>query len=311
MRERSVLDRDPAFGMDETGRQALGRFLRERREQIKPEQVGISSTRGRRTPGLRREEVAFLADIGVKWYARLEAGDQINPSAATLTGIAIALRLSNVELEYILELAGATRPVAAVAEIDVTIPRPLAALLDNMHGVAATIGDRILTPLRWNALSDAIYGHSRYRLPVERNWLVRSLIDPDFVAFLGRDREEYIAKAVGMFRLNYSSERPSPHVEAVLEAIGHERLFLRAWNQRIVSHDLSAEDVTIRNHVVAGVLSTYCVDLSICTRPDLFLRTMTPSDEETVAKFASLTNRLPLRSSPSRVVVASELRRLG
>ena len=155
--------------MDETGRQALGRFLRERREQIKPEQVGISSTRGRRTPGLRREEVAFLADIGVKWYARLEAGDQINPSPATLTGIAVALRLSNVELEYMLELAGATRPVAAVAEIDVTIPQPLAALLDNMHGVAASIGDRILTPLRWNALSDALYGHSRYRSPVERN----------------------------------------------------------------------------------------------------------------------------------------------
>ncbi len=297
--------------MDETGRQALGRFLRERREQTQPEQVGISSTRGRRTPGLRREEVAFLADIGVKWYARLEAGDQINPSAATLTGIAVALRLSNVELEYMLELAGATRPVAAAAEIDVSVPDSLAALLDNLHGVAASIGDRILTPLRWNAASDALFGHSRFALAAERNWLVRSLLDPDFAAFLGPDREEYIAKAVGMFRLNYSSERPSPHVEAVYEAIRHERLFLRAWNRRIVSHDLTGENVAFRIHSVAGRLAMFCADLGIWTRPDLFLRTMTPADEETSAKLEGLTNRLHLRSSPSRVVVASALRRLG
>ena len=73
-----------------------------------PEQVGITSRRGRRTPGLRREEVAFLADIGVKWYARLEAGEDVHPSAATLTGVAFALRLSSAELEYVLELAGST-----------------------------------------------------------------------------------------------------------------------------------------------------------------------------------------------------------
>src|SRR5579862_4258541 len=100
----------PVCESSETSRQALGRFLRERRERIAPEAVGIASRRNRRTPGLRREEVAFLAEIGVKWYARLEAGDEIHPSAATLTGIAVALQLSNVELEYMLELAGLLRP---------------------------------------------------------------------------------------------------------------------------------------------------------------------------------------------------------
>ena len=107
---------EASCGTNETGRQALGRFLRERRERTSPEKVGIVSVRGRRTPGLRREEVAFLADIGVKWYARLEAGDEIHPSAATLTGIANALRLSNAELEYVLELAGVTQPLATPAK---------------------------------------------------------------------------------------------------------------------------------------------------------------------------------------------------
>ena len=171
-------NREASCGTTETSRQALGRFLRERRERTSPEAVGIVSVRGRRTPGLRREEVAFLADIGVKWYARLEAGDEIHPSAATLTGIATALRLSNAELEYVLELAGVTQPLAIPGEIDLTIPESVLAFLNNLHGVAASIGDRILTPLRWNALSQALYGHSRHRLPVRRNALVRSLLDP-------------------------------------------------------------------------------------------------------------------------------------
>ena len=125
-------NREASCGTTETGRQALGRFLRERRERTSPEAVGIVSVRGRRTPGLRREEVAFLADIGVKWYARLEAGDEIHPSAATLTGIATALRLSNAELEYVLELAGVRQPLATPSEVDLTIPEPIAALLNNL-----------------------------------------------------------------------------------------------------------------------------------------------------------------------------------
>ena len=131
-RKYSGCSREIVCRTDETSRQALGRFLRERRERTKPEAVGISSTRGRRTPGLRREEVAFLADIGVKWYARLEAGDEIHPSAATLTGIAIALRLSNAELEYVLELAGVRQPQATSSKIDLTMPEPVSALLNNL-----------------------------------------------------------------------------------------------------------------------------------------------------------------------------------
>jgi hypothetical protein len=276
--------------MDETDRQALGHFLRERRESVKPEDVGISSSRGRRTPGLRREEVAFLADIGVKWYARLEAGDQIRPSPTTLTGIAVALRLTNTELEYMLELAGVRQPVAAVAEVDLTIPEPLAALVDSLRGVGATVTDRILTPLRWNALADRIYGHSRRRLPVDRNALVRALLDEEFAALLGADREKIVFKAVGVFRLNYSSDRPSPLLAAVYEKVKHEPLFLKAWNQRVVSHDLTEPAVMMRNHPLVGTLAMYTADLSTWTSPDLFVRTVIPAGSESAAKFERLSD---------------------
>jgi hypothetical protein len=289
MINQSLPERNPPVcRFDETAREALGRFLRERRERISPAQAGITSRRGRRTPGLRREEVAFLADIGVKWYARLEAGDEIHPSHATLTGIAVALQLSNVELEYMLELAGLLRPNAFSADIDLTVPKPVSSFLEGLRGIAATVGDRILTPLQWNGLSDALYDHSRHRLPVQRNALVRSLVDTDFITFLGDDREELVYRAVGMFRLNYASERPSPLAGAVYEAIKDEPLFNRAWNRRIVAAELTDEHVSTRQHPVVGSLSLYATDFSIASRPDLFLRTFCPANAESAEKFEHL-----------------------
>lgn len=274
--------------VDETSRQALGRFLRERRERIAPEQVGITSRRGRRTPGLRREEVAFLADIGVKWYARLEAGDEIHPSAATITSVAVAFRLSDVELEYVLELAGLRQQLTFAEAVDLTIPESLSVLLAQMRGVAATVGDRILTPLRWNPLSDALYGHSKHRLPVRRNALVRSLQDPDFITFLGPDRDELVVRAIGMLRLNYASHRPSPFASVVYEAIKDDPLFHRAWEQRVVAGELTGERVSIRIHPIVGRLAMYATDASIASHPDIFLRTFAPADDETAAAFERL-----------------------
>ncbi len=282
MRERSS---EQATVAAESPRQALGLFLRKRREALTPEDVGISSRRGRRTPGLRREEVAFLADIGVKWYARLEAGDEIHPSESTLTGIAAALRLSSAEYEYMLDLAGRGHPLPSDAEERATIPQPILALLGSLRGVAATIGDKILTPLRWNALSDALYGHSRFKHPVERNGLVRCLFDADFIEFLGPEREALLLRAVGMFRLNFSSPRPSPLTDAVYERIKEHPAFQWAWNRRVVAGQLSDESLMFRNHALVGKIAVYAVDFVTPMRPNLLVRTLVPGDKETAAKF--------------------------
>lgn len=281
--------RDSAHWSDigETRREALGRFLRQRREALAPEQVGISSHRGRRTPGLRREEVAFLADIGVKWYARLEAGDEIHPSAATLTAVAVALRLSDAELEYMLDLAGLRQPTVR-RTAPTTVPDALRAFVTGTEEVAATLCDRILTPLLWNATSEGVYGHSRYETPVERNGLVRLLSDSDFIAFVGAAREELLAKAVGMFRLNYSSPSPSAHAAAVYERVKEEPLFQQLWKHRIVANDLSSNEVSVRNHAVVGTLQVYTVDFGIAQRGDLFARVLIPANDATASKLAQL-----------------------
>src|SRR6201996_5547817 len=83
----------------------LGDFLRSRREKLTPKAVGLPATRRRRTPGLRREEVAELAGIGVDWYVRLEQGRDVNPSLMTIDALARALRLSKSEHGHLRSLA--------------------------------------------------------------------------------------------------------------------------------------------------------------------------------------------------------------
>ena len=85
-------------------RNEIGDFLRSRRERLTPEAVGLPATSRRRTPGLRREEVAALAGIGVDWYIRLEQGRSVRPSASTVDALARVLRLSAVEHTHLREL---------------------------------------------------------------------------------------------------------------------------------------------------------------------------------------------------------------
>ena len=91
---------------DEIRRDELAAFLRSRRERITPESVGMISSRRRRTPGLRREEVAQLAGVGVTWYTWLEQGRDINASAQVLDAIARTLRFDELERSHFFTLAG-------------------------------------------------------------------------------------------------------------------------------------------------------------------------------------------------------------
>src|SRR6202451_2213022 len=100
----------PAYGGVMTdGPNALGDYLRARRELVTPEQAGVPVLSARRVPGLRREEVAMLAGISADYYLRLEQGRDRNPSAQVLESLARVLHLDELEQEYLLGLA-APRP---------------------------------------------------------------------------------------------------------------------------------------------------------------------------------------------------------
>src|ERR1700761_5282796 len=95
---------------EEARRRQFAAFLRNRRERISPNEVGIRDTMRRRTPGLRREEVADLAAVGVTWYTWLEQGRPVHASAQVLQAIAEALQLDDKEQAYLFTLADVAQP---------------------------------------------------------------------------------------------------------------------------------------------------------------------------------------------------------
>lgn len=137
-------------------RTELGDFLRARRQALRPADVGLPSRGRRRTPGLRREEVALLANLSVDYYERLEQSRNTNPSEALLGSLARALRLSVDERDYLFRLAGHPAPAASTASG--YVDPAMMFLLDALTTVPAHVIDDRTTILAQNALSRALLG---------------------------------------------------------------------------------------------------------------------------------------------------------
>src|SRR5215467_9134673 len=120
-------------------RNELGDFLRSRRDRLTPKAVGLPLGRRRRTPGLRREEVAELAGIGVDWYIRLEQGRSVSPSVATVDALARALRLTKIAHAH---LKPPTRVAARWAFVREIVPDALSRLVEGLSQPAYITGHR-------------------------------------------------------------------------------------------------------------------------------------------------------------------------
>src|SRR5262245_433803 len=117
---------------DEQRRQDLADFLRTRRMRLLPEQVGLIRGGRRRTPGLRREEVAQLAHVGVSWYTLLEQGRALHPSPEVLQSIAEALQLTSDERHYLFALAD-QQPLVETPASDEQVSPALRRVLDGLN----------------------------------------------------------------------------------------------------------------------------------------------------------------------------------
>lgn len=138
--------REFASRADASAARALGDFIRSHRERLTPADVGLPRGTRRRTPGLRREEVAQLCDVSATWYTWIEQGRPVSASADALARIAVALRLSRAERAYLFELAAQRDP----AEPDASAADVPAALLASVGLIAAPA--YVLNP-QWNALA--------------------------------------------------------------------------------------------------------------------------------------------------------------
>ncbi|HXT89530.1 MAG TPA: helix-turn-helix domain-containing protein, partial [Trebonia sp.] len=132
-------------------RPELASFLRDRREALRPADVNLPAGARRRTPGLRREEVAGLANMSVEYYARLEQARGPQPSAPILDGVADALRLSQAERAHVFRLAGVTLP--APSEPPRGVRPSVASMLDRMPDTAAIVTAATYDVIAWNPLA--------------------------------------------------------------------------------------------------------------------------------------------------------------
>ncbi len=129
-------------------RQALADFLRQRRANLSPSDVGLPRGIRRRTPGLRREEVAQLANMGISWYVWLEQGRDVHPSAQVLESLARALRFTPNERRHLFLLAGQPLP-APVSPLDEQTTPALRQMLDDLNPTPAYALGRRWDYLAW------------------------------------------------------------------------------------------------------------------------------------------------------------------
>ncbi len=158
-------------------RQALADFLRRRRASLSPADVGLPTGVRRRTPGLRREEVAQLANIGTSWYIWLEQGRDVHPSAQVLESLAQALRLTLNERRHLFLLAGQSLPPHAFPEEECVSPT-LQRVLDNFDPAPAYVLGRRLDYIAWNKAADVIFTITEAPHPYGRNMVWRLFTSP-------------------------------------------------------------------------------------------------------------------------------------
>ncbi len=261
-------------------RSELATFLRDRREALNPIDVGLAPSGRRRTPGLRREEVAALAGVGLTWYTWFEQGRSVNVSTAFLDNVARALRLDAAEYSHLFLLAGhgaQARPSGGAK-----VPEAIAQLMDELADRPAFVKDSHWDILAWNAASAHIFGDFALLPEAHRNSLWLTFADTSFRRSMV-DWESDARRVVGRFRADYAkSGKDRRLVELVAELERESTEFHRVWHE----YEVLGRDSGIRNINVRGIGVTrflYSV-LAIEGTQGLKLILYSPDPQDTAAR---------------------------
>jgi transcriptional regulator with XRE-family HTH domain len=211
-------------------RNELRAFLVARRAAVTPQSAGLAAGIRRRTPGLRREEVAALAGVGVTWYTWLEQGRDIRVSPQTLTRIADALRLSPTDTSYLFSLAGLPHERLSSRDgDDIQVARALQAAVDAFQAPAFVVS-YCWDVLTFNLLADRIYRFAGCSGPFAQNHVWRLFMDPTRRAIYA-DWEPFAEFSVGIVRMAYADYRSDPRFNDLLQALRENSPdFKRLWD---------------------------------------------------------------------------------
>ncbi|NGO06308.1 helix-turn-helix transcriptional regulator [Streptomyces sp. HC44] len=242
--------------MDHGDRAELAAFLRRRRARVRPADVGLEAGPRRRTPGLRRQEVAQLAGMSVDYYIRLEQGRGPRPSRQMLGAIARALRLSDGERSYLHYLAGEVPGPPPGPAHDV---RPgVLHLLDRLDDTPALVCDAKYDVLAWNPMGAALVGDFSALPPGERNVIWRFFTRPEARGrYDAEDARQFAHASVADLRAAAARYPDDPGVRRLRDRLLSASAEFRAlWDE---------QDVEVRRstrkrlrHPVVGPLDLNC-----------------------------------------------------
>ncbi|MDX6350709.1 MAG: hypothetical protein QOF84_5499 [Streptomyces sp.] len=259
---------------EEQRRRDLGDFLKTRREQLVRADLGLPPVGGRRTSGLRREEISYLSDVSVTWYTWLEQGRDIHPSRQVLDAVARTLRLSAAEHTYLMSLAGYTAPKPAAAPVAVTAPASVQRLLDSFPDFPAYAIGPDWGVLGWNAPFAALYPNITTVQVTDRNMLWLVFTDP-YLRELMPDWEVASRRFLREFRAEIGPRLgEEPWSDLVARLLRTSEPFRVCWE----SHDVEGFTSRVRmfRHPSVGDLQVELHRVIPCDHPDLRLLIYTP-----------------------------------
>ena len=262
---------DPAKPHELTREAVLGRFLRAHRERLAPAEVGLAPGRRRRTPGLRREELAQLAGLSATWVTWLEQDRPVALSARALASLAGALRLSRAERAYLFELAGRRDPMQAQDE---HAPAAVLASVEAINGPAYLL-DRQWSALAWNAAAADLFVGWLDPASEDRNLLRSMFLSPGLQALV-EDWPHRAARLVSEFRAHSIRHADDPPMRALVEGlIAQSPVFRADW----MSQDVEERQGGRRGfqHPLRGLLHFEQLTLVPAAAPGLTLVMLMPA----------------------------------
>lgn len=270
----------------ERRRAELADFLRRRRASITPEDVGLPNGGRRRTPGLRREEVAQLAGVGATWYTWLEQGRDVRASLEVLEAISRALRLTPAERTHLVLLGRGEDPPPCQSPAE-RVSGTLKRLIENLGANPAYVLGRRWDYLAWNRATCALLGDLGSLPRASRNHVWLNFMDPARRE-LFPDWQRGSRLLVAKFRADSARHLGDPAFEQLIQALRNSSPeFCREWKRHEVAR--AGEGRKEIDHPVAGRLVFEHAVFNPAEAPDQRLVLYSPvADSDTPAKLAEL-----------------------
>jgi transcriptional regulator with XRE-family HTH domain len=273
----------------ERRRAELGEFLKARRARLSPGDFGMAPGSRRRTPGLRREEVALLAGVGVTWYTWLEQGRQINASTQVLDAVASTLRLDRAEREHLYRLAEAT-PLRTECAAR-AVPDVIREIVDSLDPLPASLLNGRHDMLMSNSASEELFWEWHTMPCVHKNTLWCCITEPTARGKFP-EYDAHVRYLVARMRSAYSRHIGDPDWEEDIRRLASlSREFADLWARHEVA-DPEPRTLTYL-HPQAGTLCLAVSELQVPAMPEARIVVYTPQDDQTRERMP-LTRRAAL-----------------